>query len=97
MVRDARFKLIYAQTRPEQRFIGGEGVRFTLFDLVNDPGETVNVADKFPEDLERLKRELWRWDKTPAFGVEVDKTGGTCGARETDEETIKLLKSLGYL
>jgi arylsulfatase A-like enzyme len=97
VVRDARFKLIYAQTRPEQRFIGGEGVRFTLFDLVNDPGETVNVADKFPADLERLKRELWRWDKAPAFGVEVDKTGGTCGARETDEETIKLLKSLGYL
>jgi len=97
IVRDARFKLIFAQTRPEQRFIGGEGVRFTLFDLVNDPGETVNVIDKFPQEAERLKKELWRWDKAPRFDVEVDKEGGTCGARPMDEETRKLLTSLGYL
>jgi arylsulfatase A-like enzyme len=97
IVRDARFKLIFAQTRPEQRFIGGEGVRFTLFDLVNDPGETVNVIDKFPQEAERLKKELWRWEKAPPFNVEVDKEGGTCGARAMDEETRKLLTSLGYL
>jgi arylsulfatase A-like enzyme len=97
VVRDARFKLVFAQTRPEQRFIGGEGVRFTLFDLVNDPGETVNVIDKFPQEAERLKRELWRWQKAPTFNVEVDTQGGTCGAREMDEETRKLLHSLGYL
>jgi arylsulfatase A-like enzyme len=97
VVRDARFKLIFAQTRPEQRFIGGEGVRFTLFDLVNDPGETVNVVDKFPQDAERLKKQLWRWEKMPPFKVDVDTAGGTCGAREMDEETRKLLQSLGYL
>lgn len=97
IVRDARFKLILAQTRPEQRFIGGDGVRFTLFDLVNDPGETVNVIDKFPQEAERLKKELWRWEKAPPFNVEVDKEGGTCGARAMDEETRKLLTSLGYL
>jgi arylsulfatase A-like enzyme len=97
VVRDARFKLIFAQTKPEQRFIGGEGVRFVLFDLVNDPGETVNVIDKFPQEAERLKKQLWRWEKAPPFAVEVDKEGGTCGAREMEEETRKLLHSLGYL
>jgi arylsulfatase A-like enzyme len=97
IVRDGRYKLIFAQTRPEQRFIGGEGVRFTLYDLLNDPGETVNVADKFPKEAERLKKELWRWEKAPPFNVEVDVQGGTCGAREMDEETRKLLTSLGYL
>ncbi|HEY2739822.1 MAG TPA: hypothetical protein VGK45_15550, partial [Thermoanaerobaculia bacterium] len=81
----------------EQRFIGGEGVRFTLFDLVNDPGETVNVIGKFPQEAERLKKELWRWEKAPRFNVEVDREGGTCGARAMDEETRKLLTSLGYL
>jgi arylsulfatase A-like enzyme len=97
VVRDARFKLIFAQTRPEQRFIGGEGVRFTLFDLVNDPGETVNVIDKFPREAERLKKELWRWQRAPRFNVEVDTQGGTCGARDMDEATRQLLHSLGYI
>jgi arylsulfatase A-like enzyme len=97
VVRDARFKLVFAQTRPEQRFIGGEGVRFTLFDLLNDPGETVNVIDRFPQEAERLKKELWRWEKAPRFNVEVDIQGGTCGARGMDDETRKLLTSLGYL
>lgn len=98
VVRDGRFKLILAQTRPEQRWIGGEGVQFTLYDLANDPGETKNVADRFPQDLERLKRELWRWERAPKFQVEVDEQGGACGdQRQMDEETRKLLESLGYL
>lgn len=98
VVRDERFKLIYAQTRPEQRWIGGEGVRFTLFDLVNDPGETKNVADQFPQDAERLKKELWKWDRAPQFNVEVDAEGGTCGEqRAVSKETEDLLRSLGYL
>jgi arylsulfatase A-like enzyme len=99
IVRDSRFKLIFAQTRPEQRWIGGEGVRFTLFDLQNDPRETKNVADRFPEDLKRLQRELSRWAGAPRFPVETDTKGGTCGGgqREMDEQTRELLHSLGYL
>jgi arylsulfatase A-like enzyme len=98
VARDRRFKLIYAQTRPEQRWIGGEGVRFTLFDLANDPGETKNVIDQFPQDAERLKRELWKWDRAPRFDVEVDAQGGTCGEqRAVSQETEDLLRSLGYL
>jgi len=101
VVRDGRFKLIFAQTRPEQRWIGGDGVRFTLFDLLTDPGETKNVADAFPEDLERLKRELWAWDRAPRFDAEKDaQIAPTCGrfaAHDMDEETRKLLRSLGYL
>ena len=101
VVRDRRFKLIFAQTRPEQRWIGGEGVRFTLYDLENDPGETKNVADRFPDDLERLKKELWAWDRAPRFDAETDtQIPPTCAeqaGREMDDETRALLKSLGYL
>ncbi|HTQ78586.1 MAG TPA: sulfatase-like hydrolase/transferase, partial [Thermoanaerobaculia bacterium] len=99
IVRDGRFKLVFAQTRPEQRWIGGEGVRFTLYDLKNDPGETVNVADRFPADLERLKRVLAAWNGAPRFDVETDTHGGSCGgsARPMDDQTRQLLHSLGYL
>ncbi len=101
VVRDRRFKLIFAQTRPEQRWIGGEGVRFTLYDLPNDPGETKNVADQFPEELERLTRELWAWNRAPRFNAETDtQIPATCAdqaGREMDDETRALLKSLGYL
>lgn len=99
VVRDGRFKLIFAQTRPEQRWIGGEGVRFTLYDLANDPGETKNVIDQFPEDGERLTRELWKWDRAPRFDIETDAEGGSCGGeqRAVSKETEDLLRSLGYL
>ncbi|HEV7668971.1 MAG TPA: sulfatase [Thermoanaerobaculia bacterium] len=101
VVRDRRFKLILAQTRPEQRWIGGEGIRFTLYDLQNDPGETQNVADKYPDDLERLKKELWAWDRAPHLNAETDtQIPATCAetaGREMDDETRKLLESLGYL
>ncbi len=99
IVRDGRFKLILAQTKTEQRWIGGEGVRFVLYDLANDPLETVNVADRFPDDVKRLERELWAWDRAPRFAAEVDQEPGVCGegGREMDDETRRLLESLGYL
>jgi arylsulfatase A-like enzyme len=97
VVVDGRFKLIYAQTLPDQRWIGGEGVRFTLYDLQNDPGETHNVADQFPQDAERLKKALAEWNRAPRFAVETDTAGGSCGSRPMEPETEKLLRSLGYL
>jgi arylsulfatase len=101
IVREGRFKLILAQTRPEQRWIGGEGVRFTLYDLDHDPQETTNVADRFPADLERLTRELWAWENAPKFEVETEPPNPACGPqhwqKDMDPETRALLKSLGYL
>ncbi|HKH46954.1 MAG TPA: sulfatase [Thermoanaerobaculia bacterium] len=98
VARDGKYKLIFAQTRPEQRWIGGEGVRFALYDLANDPGETKNVVDQFSQEAERLKRELWKWDRAPRVNVETDAQGGTCGEqRAVSKETEDLLRSLGYL
>jgi arylsulfatase A-like enzyme len=99
-VRDGRFKLIYAQTFHEQRWIGGEGVKFALYDLAADPLETQNVADRFPADRERLKRALWAWNLAPKLDVETDAASAACGAdqkREIDPQTRALLHSLGYL
>ena len=98
VVRDERFKLIYAQTRPEQQWIGGPGVRFTLFDLVNDPQETTNVADQHPAELERLQRELSAWQNAERYPVAVEPAAAACGDdRQMEDETRQILKSLGYL
>ena len=97
IVRDGHFKLVYAQTRPEQRWIGGPGVRFTLYDLASDPGETVNVAAEHPAEVERLTRALWAWDRAPRFEVEVEPPSAECEERPMEKETEELLRSLGYL
>jgi len=98
IVRDRRFKLIYAQMLPDQRWTGGDGVRFVLYDLERDPGETHNAAAEHPEDLERLKRALWRWDRAPRFDLATQPPSAACqGERRMDPETEKLLHSLGYL
>jgi arylsulfatase A-like enzyme len=98
VVRDERYKLIYAQTRPEQQWIGGPGVRFTLYDLGADPGETRNVADEHPEITEALKRDLATWNGAERFPVAVEPAAAACAEeREMTEETARVLKALGYL
>ena len=98
MLEHDRFKLVFAQVNPEQKWIGGPGVRFTLYDLENDPGETVNVAEDFPEDFERLQRELWSWENAEKFPVATEPPAAECGdQREMQDETREILKSLGYL
>ncbi|MBX3217355.1 MAG: sulfatase-like hydrolase/transferase [Labilithrix sp.] len=53
MVRDARWKLVYAPTRG--------GVRYLLFDTEADPGERVDVAAAHPDEVARLRAALWSW------------------------------------
>ncbi len=99
-VRDGRFKLLVAQTYHEQRWIAGEGVEFALYDLAADPLETQNVADRYPADLERLKRALWAWDRQPKLEVETDEPSPGCAPgkpKDIDPQTRALLHSLGYL
>ncbi len=93
---DGRFKLTFVPWRSDQRKVAGEGVRFVLYDLESDPGETTNLADSRPEDLERLRRELWAWDRAPRFPARSDPE--SCGQdREVDERTEEQLRALGYL
>jgi arylsulfatase A-like enzyme len=98
IVRDGRWKLVYAQGLADQRWIAGEGVRFALFDLAADPGETRNVGDRHPEHRQRLVRALWQWDRAPRFAALSEPESAACGEeREMEKETEELLRSLGYL
>ena len=53
MVRDERWKLVYVPTRA--------GVRYMLFDTEADPGERDDVAAAHPNEVARLRAELWSW------------------------------------
>lgn len=55
MMRDGRWKLVY------QPLLLGK--RLTLYDVETDPGCTRDVADQFPEQVERLWAELREWMK----------------------------------
>ncbi len=95
-----RFKLIHAPAKPDQKWIGGRGNPFALFDLDNDPGETENVADAHPEEVQQLKRALRRYWNAPTFDVLSEPPG--CEGDTTDEgvmdpETEEQLRALGYI
>jgi arylsulfatase A-like enzyme len=53
MVRDERYKLLYVPTRT--------GVRYMLYDTEKDPNETKDVAAELPNEVARLRAELWAW------------------------------------
>src|SRR5690606_2725417 len=66
MVRDRRWKLILPPTYRALTGTPGSGGRpggysqvkpdLALYDLENDPSETINVADEHPEVVERLQQ-----------------------------------------
>lgn len=64
-----------------------------LFDLAKDPGETRNLYDdpryrNLCNDLERRLKEIIRKSANPHFAAE---------SAQVSEETLKQMKSLGYL
>jgi arylsulfatase A-like enzyme len=97
VARDGRFKLHHVRSGGDQRWVGGPGVDLVLYDLVDDPGETTNVASEHPDLARRLKRDLWRWWNRPDFDVHTDEQV-ECGAgRDVEADTTEQLRALGYL
>lgn len=96
VARDQRYTLHFSPHKLEQTWISAEGRPWALFDLESDPGETRNVADLHPAEVERLQEAIGKWWRAPAFPCNTDE--GICDeSRAVDKETTELLKSLGYL
>jgi arylsulfatase A-like enzyme len=96
VARDRRFVLHFSPLKREAKWVGGGPSQWALFDLDADPGETTNVADRFPEEVERLRGAFGKWWRAPTFDCNTD--AATCDeGREADAATVELLKSLGYL
>ena len=96
VVRDRRFALHYAPLDLEQRWVGGAGQPWALFDLEADPGETRNLIDQRPEEVVRLKGAFGGWWRAPRFVCATD--GRPCDdSRTVADETTEQLRALGYL
>ncbi len=70
----------------------GFETRELLFDLSKDAKETINLAQQFPEKMEEFRDLMKEW-KT--LSSEISEKTST--PVKMDEETIKRLKSLGYI
>jgi arylsulfatase A-like enzyme len=73
MVRDDRYKLVYAPSRA--------GVKYLLFDTVTDPGETRDVAPDRGAIALRLRGDLWKWMLADAS---MEERGGYLLPRTTE-------------
>jgi hypothetical protein len=63
-----------------------------LFDLRADPSERVNLADERPEKVRELLAGLTaRLEQSATLARGVDEAG------TPDEETLEVLRSLGYI
>lgn len=104
---DGRYKLIARDigwvVRPGhvKRFIytlntlfEGGATGHELYDLASDPGETNNLIDELPGEAGRLRAEL------DAFLARMKEDGTLppdVGQRALDEQTLRSLRSLGYV
>jgi arylsulfatase A-like enzyme len=89
LVKDARWKYILTE-KSEERDTDKYGYE-ELYDLENDPGETTNLIEAYPDTLTKLRdlvSEHRQYCKTRAI---------VAPERALDQETIEQLKALGYL
>jgi arylsulfatase A-like enzyme len=73
---------------------GISGANPELYDLVLDPAATENLADSESDKLEVMVRHLQAWEKLVAV-ASLDPQ--LRAEEELDEDTLKQLKSLGYI
>ena len=68
---DDRYKLVHNPNQKRQRSDNGSVAiaEWELYDLVNDPAETVNVAARHGQIVERMRRELAEWQQSCAASV----------------------------
>jgi arylsulfatase A-like enzyme len=87
MVRDDRYKLVYAPARG--------GVRWALFDTVDDPGEERDVAAAHPDVVARLQGALWTWMRqdpgmTERGGFLVPRDETAPGGSAADDALVRI-------
>ncbi len=60
---DNRFKLVHNLTNKRHRSDNGQVpvADYELYDLIDDPSETTNIASQHPEEVQRLKQSLQDW------------------------------------
>jgi arylsulfatase A-like enzyme len=79
---DDRYKLVYVPTQDFGKLRNkrtgqnpGLTFEFELYDIVNDPAETTNLAMNHPEIVARMSEQLGAWRKSVALSIEGDEPG----------------------
>jgi arylsulfatase A-like enzyme len=75
---DDRYKLVfipeYPDARARQASKHGQNpasdIEFELYDIVNDPGETTDIASEYPEIVQEMMQQLSAWRKSVAHSIE---------------------------
>ena len=75
---------------PTHKLIWRVGAGFELYDLVQDPGETENLADRQPELREELLARLQQ-------SIEAQERREAPLFESQDEEALERLRALGYI
>jgi arylsulfatase A-like enzyme len=91
-VRQGRWKLIHVVLPLERRVMTGS--EYELYDLVQDPGELVNLAALHPDVVERLSAVLVSWY---ADRPREAQAGEALDIETLDPGSRALLEALGYL
>jgi arylsulfatase A-like enzyme len=87
-VQEPVWKLVFNSGGKRSRAAHSATGGFELYNLVDDPLETNNLAAAHPEEVRRLRKDLVAWMKTArALGDD----------EEVDPETERALRALGYM
>jgi arylsulfatase A-like enzyme len=87
-VQEPIWKLVFNSGGKRSRAAHSATGGFELYNLVDDPLETNNLAASHPEEVRRLRKDLVAWMKTArALGDD----------EEVDPETERALRALGYM
>ena len=90
VIRWGPWKLVHVLSEVDRSLMTGQ--EYELYNLADDPGETQNLIDTFPEQAGRLKSALLSWDKNQ------EKEKVTQDEKiQHDKFSIDMLKSLGYV
>lgn len=83
-VRTEAFKFIWDNKRPDQP---------ELFDLQTDPGETKNVSDRYPQQVQQFRAHV----EAHLRRVAATEPAIAAPELEYDEEVMRRLQDLGYI
>lgn len=78
---DDQYKLVYApvldHATRRKGFAGqnpAASVDFELFDIVQDPSESTDLADEYPGIVSRMTDELLRWRESVRYSINLDES-----------------------
>jgi arylsulfatase A-like enzyme len=91
-IRSGPWKLIQVRAEADRKLMAG--MEYELYNVLEDPHETVNLASKHPEIVERLGLALLQWYVS---GTNLKEKIKDIDLESLDEKSIEMLRALGYV